>query len=75
MFTFKHALYDSLIINPLNFSFYDDWFLEEKSANNDTVIYWIRDTLISNMDTISLQLKYTIIDSLKNKYSTVIKDV
>ena len=66
MFTFKHPLYDSLLIKPLNFTYYDNWFIEEKSANNDTVICWIRDTLTSNMDTISLQLRYTIIDSLKN---------
>jgi hypothetical protein len=65
-FTFKRPLYDSLYIKPLNFSYSNDWYIKEKSVNNDTIIYWITDSLISNMDTISLQLKYTIIDSLKN---------
>jgi len=74
MFTFKHSLYDSLSIIPRNFTYDNEWFLEEKSASDDTVICWIRDTAISNMDTISLQLKYTIIDSLKN-YVTQIDTV
>jgi hypothetical protein len=66
MFAFKHPLYDSLVINPLNFKYYDDWFIEEKSADNDTVICWIRDSAITKMDTISLQLSYTIVDSSRN---------
>ncbi len=66
LFAFKHPLYDSLSIKPLNFSYYDGWFIEERSRMNDTVTCWIKDTLISNMDTISLQLTYTIIDSLRN---------
>ncbi len=65
-FTFKRPLYDSLYIKPLNFSYSNDWYIKEKSVNNDTVIYWIKDSLISKMDTILLQLKYTIIDTLKN---------
>jgi hypothetical protein len=65
-FTFKRPLYDSLYIEPLNFTSAKDWFIKEKSVNNDTVICWITDSLISNMDTISLQLKYTVVDTLKN---------
>jgi hypothetical protein len=66
LFIFKRPLYDSLYIKPLNFSYRNDWYIKERSFDNDTIIYWITDSLISNMDTISLQLKYTIIDSLKN---------
>ncbi len=65
-FTFKRPLYDSLVLAPLNFSPVDDWYIKEKSAGNDTIIYWITDSLISNLDTISVQLKYTIVDTLKN---------
>jgi hypothetical protein len=65
-FTFKRPLYDSLALAPLNFSPVDDWYIKEKSASNDTIIYWITDSLISNLDTISVQLKYTIVDTLKN---------
>ncbi len=65
-FTFKRPLYDSLFIRPLNFTFNNNWFIKEESINNDTIIYWITDTSISNMDTVSLQLKYTTIDTLNN---------
>lgn len=65
-FTFKRPLYDSLFIKPLNFTYVNDWFIKEEYINNDTIIYWITDSLISNMDTISLQLKYTAIDTLNN---------
>ena len=66
MFAFKHSLYDSLLINPLNFEYYDNWYIKETSPGNDTIVCWLSDTLISRMDTISLQLGYTIVDSLRN---------
>ena len=66
VFAFKRPLYDSLIIEPLNFNHGDSWFIKEKSDSNDTIIYWITDTLISNIDTVSLQLKYTVVDTLNN---------
>lgn len=70
-FAFKRPLYDSLYIEPLNFTSFKEWFIKEKSVNNDTVVYWITDSLISNMDTILLQLKYTVIDTLENFTSQI----
>ncbi len=66
VFAFKRPLYDSLVIEPLNFDYGKNWFIKEKSVNNDTIIYWITDSLISNIDTVSLKLKYTVVDTLKN---------
>jgi hypothetical protein len=66
VFAFKRPLYDSLVIAPLNFTSGNKWFIKENSAANDTIIYWITDSLISNIDTLSLELKYTVIDTLNN---------
>jgi len=66
VFAFKRPLYDSLVIEPLNFDYGRDWFIKEKSVNNDTIIYWITDSLISNIDTVSLKLKYTVVDTVNN---------
>jgi hypothetical protein len=66
VFGFKRPLYDSLEIFPLNFAHGNEWFIKEKSVSNDTIIYWIKDSLIINIDTLSLQLKYTVVDTLNN---------
>jgi hypothetical protein len=66
IFEFKRPLYDSLEIVPLNFTRGNEWFIKEKSAANDTIVYWIKDSLIINTDTLSLQLKYTVVDTLNN---------
>ncbi len=66
VFAFKRPLYDSLVIEPLNFDYGRDWFIKEKSVNNDTIICWITDSLISNIDTVSLKLKYTVVDTVNN---------
>jgi hypothetical protein len=66
VFEFKRPLYDSLEIVPLNFTRGNEWFIKEKSAASDTIVYWIKDSLIINTDTLSLQLKYTVVDTLNN---------
>jgi hypothetical protein len=41
-----------------------DWCLLEKNPTNDTLSYWITDTLVSNMDTLQFQIDYYKSDSL-----------
>ena len=41
-----------------------DNMIVERSEGNDTLTYWIRDTLISNMDTLSFSMTYLDTDTL-----------
>lgn len=52
-------------IKGLNFD-ETDWALAESSAQNDTVSFWIRDSLIYKMDTLQLLAGYYHTDTLNN---------
>lgn len=43
-----------------------DAFVIEPSINNDTIRYWIKDTVLCERDTLTLQLDYLYTDSLGN---------
>jgi hypothetical protein len=62
-FIFSRPLFDSLQVTPLNFKPGKDWFIRETSHNNDTLSYWITDSLIAKMDTLVLKLTYLTTDS------------
>jgi len=60
-FTYGH---DSLPeIKGLNFN-EKDAFIIEPSLKNDTITYWLRDTALVNQDTLSVELKYYVTDSV-----------
>lgn len=42
------------------------WFLPEVNPTNDTLRYWITDTLVANLDTLVLKLDYLKTDSTNN---------
>lgn len=42
----------------------DDWYLTERSLNNDTLMLWITDSLIYKQDTIRMEIKYLETDTL-----------
>ena len=55
---------DSLpLVQGLNFNA-DNAFVIESSTENDTIKYWIRDSLIYNLDTLELTLTYMATDTL-----------
>jgi hypothetical protein len=62
-FVFSRPLYDTLQVTPLNFIPGDSWCMKEASHNNDTLTFWITDTLIANQDTLKLRLDYLTTDS------------
>ena len=62
-FIFSRPLFDTLQVTPLNFNPGKDWFIRETSHNNDTLSYWITDSLIAKMDTLVLKLSYLTTDS------------
>ena len=50
-------------IRGLNFN-EQDAFIIEASEKNDTVTYWLRDTMLVNQDTLRLELTYRMTDTL-----------
>lgn len=52
-------------VKGLNFDS-EDAFVIESSAKNDTLTYWIRDSLIYNIDTLVVQLDYFATDTTGN---------
>lgn len=63
VFTFSKSLDKNLIIRPLNFKMKDNWNYLEKNKKNDTIICWIKDTIVGNKDSLKLELKYTKISA------------
>lgn len=62
---FFSAPQDSLpLITPLNFPA-EDWAIIEKSATNDTLTYWLRDSLVYNNDSLRIVARYLRTDSLQ----------
>lgn len=51
------------VLKGLNFD-EKDAFLVEKSAGNDSIHYWIRDSLVYRKDTLALTMRYLYTDSL-----------
>lgn len=64
-FTFATP-HDSLPkIELLNTNAGNDWYVLEKSNTNDTLCYWIKDSLIYNIDTLQVAMQYFRTDSLQ----------
>lgn len=65
----KFSLYFSVpadtlpTVKGLNFD-ERDAFIIEHSAHNDTVHYWLRDSLVYNLDTLAMQVSYLYTDTL-----------
>ncbi len=51
-------------LKPLNFE-QEDWAIIEHSPYNDSIQYWIKDSLIYNMDTLLFAAEYLRTDSLR----------
>lgn len=44
------------------------WYILEHNQKMDSLVLWIADTLVANMDTLRIELAYTQLDSLKQNY-------
>jgi len=64
-FTLYYSYGDSLLpeIRGLNFNA-DSAFVVETGEKRDTIHYWLRDTTLVNQDTLRMELKYQMTDSL-----------
>ncbi len=45
-----------------------NWFIHEKLAKNDSLIFWITDSTLYNRDTLLFAIDYTMPDSVNNPY-------
>lgn len=63
-FTFNEPLKDSLGIAPLNFITSENWYLLDANDNHDTLIYWLTDTSLIGIDTLSMEVEYSVYDSM-----------
>lgn len=64
-FIFDESLTDSFRLNLISPKPTPDWALLEFSQKRDTLNVWVRDTTISKMDTLALELRYEVLDSLQ----------
>jgi len=67
-FYFNKPLVGKFTANPLNFDAGEDWFIREDFIVGDTLVYWIRDSIVYNLDTLTFRLNYMITDSVLNYY-------
>ena len=53
------------IVRGLDFDS-SDAFVIEKNATNDTLTYWLKDSLVYYRDTLTVEVTYPVLDSLEN---------
>ncbi|MBN2273181.1 MAG: Ig-like domain-containing protein [Bacteroidales bacterium] len=64
-FVFNRTLFDSIQLIPLNFTA-ENWYLKDISQNKDTASFWITDSTLIKLDTLSLAVSYSTTDSALN---------
>ena len=72
-FYFTYGNQELPIIRGLNFES-DSAFVLESNARQDTLVYWLRDTMLVNQDTLRMEMQYLMSDStgaLVNKTDTL----
>ena len=52
------------LLTPLNFQLPDSAYVVEATEKNDTLTYWITDSLIYNLDTLDIRIDYYATDTL-----------
>ena len=62
-FMFNKPIKDSLILSINDSVVHKDWFLKEVNTTNDTILYWITDSLIYNREQLDVLLSYQKEDS------------
>jgi len=63
-FIFNRSLFSPLEVNTLSKQV-SDWFIYERSFNNDSITLWITDNDLVSSDSLMLEIKYSVLDSLK----------
>jgi len=69
IFSFNREVSDSATIFPIvNNKVVENWFLKEDFESNDSLVFWIKDSLIYNIDSLEFQINYTMKDSTNQNY-------
>ena len=63
---FDIPITDEYQLKPLNFMVSDSNYLLELNPEKDSLLYWYKDTVVQNIDTLEFELKFASIDSLSN---------
>lgn len=53
-------------LTPVNFSPAGEWAILERNISNDTLTFWLKDSLVYNLDTLQVVANYMKTDSLLN---------
>lgn len=65
-FSFNETVADTFSISPLNYMPSDEnWYLPDINDENDTMIFWLLDTNMINMDSLLFKVQYPVYDSLE----------
>ena len=62
---FNRELTQKVRLDPFNFEPAGDWFLLEEHIMKDTLDYWLKDSLVYNMDSLQFLTEYPFTDSLQ----------
>ncbi len=63
-FHFNEPLADTFHIMPLNFQYSKSWYILDAARNNDTLIFWLTDTSLIELDSLQFNVTYPVYDSL-----------
>ena len=64
--TLSDATTKLMHITPVNFEAKQDWYIVERSSTNDTLTFWINDSIAYELDTIQVVADYLKTDSVLN---------
>ncbi len=65
-FNFSLSLSDSFYVKSLRPQ-REDWYLVEESSHRDSIVYWVIDKEVREMDSIQLELNYMVLDSMDER--------
>jgi len=68
IFVFNENLDDSVSIIPIAEKYDKQWYYQEKAKKNDSLIFWITDSVLYKNDSLLFQVNYTMVDSNQNNY-------
>ncbi len=69
IFAFNKKLNDSVSVFPIiDTVFNPNWYIQETHVTNDSLVYWIKDSVIFNTDSLHFQVNYTMKDSNSQNY-------
>ena len=64
LFSAPNQLPELNILSPANHA--DDWYVMERREGNDSIVYWLTDSVLLKADSINVDMRYMKMDSLEN---------